>query len=172
MIGTFFHCPKLVIEPSMRYIFSPSFAHAEDGSQTTCVSGASKAAPGRGNGGRTMPQYERQERISLAFEILKECADNRTTITYGDLGGRIGLEAQEVSDDCLNPIYWYCEAQQWPHLPVLAVYAVPRAPRKPHVRGGVPGLGYPGPRERILVDAHNVFQHDWSNANPPDPWPV
>lgn len=116
-----------------------------------------------------MPQYERQERIGRAFEILKKCAANRTTITYGELGAKIDLEAQKVSEDCLDPIYWHCEEQQWPHLPVLAVYAVTR---RPNVRGGVPGLGYPGPRESILVDAHRVFQHDWSNAKPPCVWPI
>ena len=116
-----------------------------------------------------MPQCERQERIGRTFEILKKCAANRTTITYGELGAKIGLEPQEVSEDCLDPIYWYCEEQQWPHLPVLAVYAVTR---RPNVRGGVPGLGYPGPRESILVDAYNVFQHDWSNATPPYVWPI
>ncbi len=125
-----------------------------------------------------MPQSTRQERISKAFEILKYLTADHRTNTYTQVGQQIGLCAQDVSDDSLNPIYWHCTTQGWPPLPVLAVSR----------RTGIPGVGYLGypdelrgrndaeawaERRKVFErDKNAVVKFDWGQTVAPLEWPT
>ena len=100
------------------------------------------------------PRWGRTLRTYL---ILIGCAMTRRTITYGTLGTLTDEIALNVSRTHLDPIYNYCEANGLPRLAVLGV----------NQRMGVPGDGYPGPRETIDADREVVYQYDWFNIAPP-----
>ena len=106
---------------------------------------------------KLMDHPPRWGRTLRTYLILIGCAKNRQTIPYGVLGGMIDTIAISVSPRHLDPIYNYCEANGLPRLAVLGV----------NQSTGVPGCGYPGPRETIDADREAVYRYDWLNIAPP-----
>ena len=104
-----------------------------------------------------MADPPRWGRTLRTYLILIGCAMTRQTITYGALGTLINEIPLAVSPRHLDPIYNYCQANELPRLALLAVSRTT----------GVPGAGYPGPRETIDADREAVYQYDWFNIAPP-----
>ena len=106
---------------------------------------------------KLMDNPPRWGRTLRTYLILIGCAKNERTIAYGILGGLTHEDPRKVSQLHLDPIYNYCEANGLPRLAVLGV----------NQSTGVPGRGYPGPRETMAADREAVYKYDWCNIAPP-----
>ena len=99
-----------------------------------------------------------QHRALKTYLILIGHATRRETTTYGDLAAKLGDNVPPMFvGSYLDPIAQYCERNGLPRLTVLAVGQ----------GSGVPGEGYPGPRESIDADRERVYQYDWYDLIPP-----
>ena len=89
------------------------------------------------------------------YLILIGHAARRETTTYGDLASKLGANVPPMFVGAISiPSPGTAEPVR---LTVLAVGQ----------DSGVPGDGYPGPRESINADRERVYQYDWYDLIPP-----
>jgi putative restriction endonuclease len=67
-----------------------------------------------------MSRINQTERAQLAWQALIEVARNRRTVTYGELGARIGIHHRAIRY-VLGPIQDYCLESRLPPLTILVV---------------------------------------------------
>ena len=97
-------------------------------------------------------------RTLKAYMVLTLLAYRRQTITYGDLGNKIGEIAQNVGSPHLNRIANYCEEVGLPDLASLVVLKETGEPNPD---------GY-GPLDNLYVDREAVYGfEDWFDVIPP-----
>lgn len=99
-----------------------------------------------------MTYLEHAERL---WPILAGLSVNRERETYGRIGRRLGIGAQNVSG-ALAPIHTYCEANGLPLLTALVVQS----------KSGHPGPGYRC-RNDHPTECERVFTYDWAGVVPP-----
>ena len=102
-----------------------------------------------------MPTTEYKERITEAFRILMGCARRKESITYGNLGERLGVRPQAVGP-YLDLIVLFCKMNGWPDITVLAVSSTT----------GRPSEGYWGSPNLMDKARGSVFVHPWNNIEP------
>lgn len=109
---------------------------------------------------------------SSIFAVLKECAQNHSTITitYSALGLLVGVHHRDPSlHTALGSIWQWCGDNKHPHINAIVV-------RKSGSRQGLPGTGYkptgtPITRQNWERMREAVFRQDWRAIPPPHSWP-
>jgi putative restriction endonuclease len=103
-----------------------------------------------------MSTVNQEERARRAWDVLVEQAALQRTITYGELGRRLGIHHRPARY-FLEPIQTYCLENKLPPLSILVVG-----------QSGRPGPGFIAWDINNLDEGlHRVFEHNWQNeANP------
>ena len=92
------------------------------------------------------------------FDVLRELAGNRRTITYGELANRCGGSAIGANKPLDYILFNICEPRGLPHLNALAVSKArgfPGTTYQPH--------GHPVTRHEWEKIVGQVFATDWSD---------
>lgn len=97
------------------------------------------------------------ERAAQIWPVLALAARNRQVLTYGILGGLIGVPTAGLGQ-LLEPIQSYCLLNQLPPLTILVVSK----------DTGLPGSGFVAVSD-IPRHQSRVFEHDWLAAAHPTP---
>lgn len=98
---------------------------------------------------------------AAAWKILVETAQDRQTITSGDLSGRLGRPVPVGIGVILDHVGYYCTRQGFPPLTVLAVNAQTQRAGEGWDRA------HPGRDQEIA--RHGVWGYDWAALTPPTP---
>jgi hypothetical protein len=93
------------------------------------------------------------------WQILVCAAENRQTLTYKILAGRMGYKGAGVLANTLGHVLYYCKLNGLPPLTAIVV----------NEKTGLPGDGIGIPVERILSDHEKVFSFNWFDLLPPSP---
>ena len=104
----------------------------------------------------------RSEIAAGAFQILAKISAESSTITYGELGKRIGIHHRPVPG-ALGVIWDWCDGREYPPLNALVV----------NKKTGMPGGAFaPGGRslrrDRWLKIVKEVHQFKWDKVEGPD----
>ncbi len=103
-----------------------------------------------------MSQINQTDRARLAWKVLVEAAEQRTTMTYGALGARIGVHHRAIRY-VLGPIQDYCLETKLPPLTILVVNG-----------SGRPGSGFIAHDPDDLENGFEaVWSRDWRNEQNP-----
>ena len=102
-----------------------------------------------------MINNDKHELIAAAFSALMDCAQRGGTITYLDLGRKMGIPAVSVGH-YLDPIAVYCKMSDLPPITVLVV----------QTGSGELGAGYLGRMDNIDGQRRYVYCYDWSALSP------
>ncbi|MGI9298473.1 MAG: hypothetical protein ACR2QC_11350 [Gammaproteobacteria bacterium] len=98
-------------------------------------------------------------RAYQAWPLLVWAAKHRQILTYKDLYELTGLAKPGVGGSALGPILWYCKAKKYPMLTAIVVNS----------GTWLPGDGLGEKPEKVPGIQKKVFQHDWTQAEPPTP---
>ena len=98
-------------------------------------------------------------KTSEVFEVLKRCARERLTITYGGLGRQVGLSARGAA----KPLYCIRNLCLDRYLPPLTAIVIRSG-------DGLPGVGLtPAVTQVTIAETRDmqrqVFAYDWSLIN-------
>ena len=93
------------------------------------------------------------------IEVVRASAKVRSTITYGEVGQRTGLNAHIVVPHHLGVIWRLCEANELPHLNTIVVSANTRLPGDGYKPNGRPVTWEEYQPIRTAVSAY-----DWASV--------
>ena len=95
-------------------------------------------------------------KVVKTYLILVGMATRRETTRYGYIAEETGVATQAVGGLCLDPIYQFCQENNFPDLTAIVVRR----------DTGEPGEGYLN-RETLYRDRERVYDFPWMDYAPP-----